>query len=293
MYDFKAEYQRLQTRFERFMQEYLEELKTTPAVLGESMAYSLQNGGKRIRPVLMLATAEAFGVEESRVLPFALALEMIHTYSLVHDDLPAMDNDDFRRGKPSNHKVFGEGNAVLAGDALLNTAFGLCLKECFKGQDEVLASSILCECAGIDGMIAGQSADLLFEKNLENAKEKDLLYIQENKTGKLILAAVAVPSVLSGNEYYYQLREYAVTLGRLFQITDDILDVTGDFTALGKTIGKDEREDKLTSIRFYSLDGARVQADVCADRCNAVLDGVKKDLSFLRDFVAMVRNRSK
>lgn len=293
MYDFKAEYARFQTRFEEYLDEYLGELYTTPSLLGESMAYSLKNGGKRVRPVLMLATAKALGVAEERVLPFALALEMIHTYSLVHDDLPAMDDDDFRRGKPSNHKIYGEGNAVLAGDALLNTAYGICFKECVKGADEVLASSTLCDCAGIDGMIAGQSADLLHEKNVEAATEKDLLFIQENKTGKLIFAAVAVPCVLSGNEYYYQLREYALTLGLLFQITDDILDVTGDFAELGKTIGKDEQEEKLTSIRFYSLDGARVQADVCAARCEAVLDGVEKDVTFLRDLVGMVRNRSK
>ena len=138
------------------------------------MKYSLLLGGKRIRPVLMLAVADVLGTPSKDVLPYALALEMIHTYSLIHDDLPAMDNDDFRRGKPSNHKVYGEANAILAGDGLLNTAYSLCFDQCMKGEKYVLASKFLCEGAGIYGMIAGQSADLYFSEKDREVSEENL-----------------------------------------------------------------------------------------------------------------------
>lgn len=291
MYDFDGEYKRLQGKFEEYLTKYVNDLQTTPKILGESMAYSLTLGGKRIRPVLLLATAELLGVCDEDALPFALAIEMVHTYSLIHDDLPAMDNDDFRRGKPSNHKVYGEGNAILAGDGLLNTAFQICLKECQKGRKQVYAASTLCECAGIEGMIAGQSADLYYQEYSTEQSGEALEYIYENKTGKLLYAPVAISSLLADNKYYMQLTEYAKMLGLLFQITDDILDVTGDFNALGKTIGKDERENKFTSIRYYGLEGARVRAEMCAEKCNALLEGLDADVTFLKDLVAYVKNR--
>lgn len=291
MYDFHGEYKRLQTKFEDYLNNYVRELKTTPKILGDSMAYSLTLGGKRVRPVLLLATAELLSVADEDALPFALALEMVHTYSLIHDDLPAMDNDDFRRGKPSNHKVFGEGNAVLAGDALLNTAYQICLKECLKGQRQVSAASLLCECAGIDGMIAGQSADLYYQEFSAEQSEENLEYIYENKTGKLLQAPTGIASILAENKYYLQLSEYAKMLGLLFQITDDILDVEGDFSQLGKTIGKDAQENKFTSIRYYTLEGAKIRAEVYAEKCCTLLEGIDADTSFLKDLVFYVKNR--
>ncbi len=289
---FQERYDEYVEIFNAYTQEYATKMKTTPSLLGESMVYSLLNGGKRVRPVLALACADVLGVEHQEVLPFALALEMIHTYSLIHDDLPAMDNDDFRRGKPSNHKRFGEANAILAGDGLLNEAYALCLKECLKGEKYVLASQLLNECAGVWGMIAGQSADLQYTNTEEQVSEEDLLYIYEHKTGKLLLAPIAMTSILSGNKSYFPLEKFGQLLGKLFQMTDDILDVTGDFVKLGKSIGKDEQEKKLTCVRLYGLEGAKVQAEICAKDCRSLLEGVEGDTQFLQELVDYVLNRA-
>ncbi len=293
MKEFNLRYQKYLSVFETYMTQYLNTMQTKPMVLGASMQYSLLNGGKRIRPVLLLACADAIGVSLEEALPFALALEMIHTYSLVHDDLPAMDNDDFRRGKPSCHKAFGEANAILAGDGLLNEAYAICLNESLKGERFALAGKLLNECAGIYGMIAGQSADLQFSETDQEVSAEDLLYIYEHKTGKLLLAPVAIASILSGNKYYIQLERFGSRLGRLFQMTDDILDVTGDFKELGKSIGKDEKENKLTCIRIFGLEGAKMRAEECAKDCLAVLEGIEGDISFLSQLVEYVLTRKK
>ena len=290
---FKQKYQSYLSVFNEYAQAYFDKITATPAILKESVTYSFINGGKRVRPVLMLAAAEILGVEQSDVLPFALAIEMIHTYSLIHDDLPAMDNDDFRRGKPSCHKAFGEGHAILAGDALLNTAYSVCFDACFNGEAHVRAAKLLCEHAGINGMIAGQSADLLQEEQETAASEETLRFIDEHKTGKLILSSVLIPCVLAENKNYFEFEQFGKYLGTLFQITDDILDETSDFSTLGKTTGKDRKENKLTFVSLYGLDGAKIQADIYASDAYAVLDGINADVSFLRDFVTYVRNRDK
>lgn len=292
MTDFNLLYNEYLREFNDYVEAYSVKLKTKPNVLAESIKYSLLNGGKRIRPVLMLACADLLQLPKTEVLPFALALEMIHTYSLVHDDLPAMDNDDFRRGKPSSHKQFGEANAILAGDALLNEAYAICLNECFKGEKYVLASQFLNACAGMYGMIEGQSADLYYTNSNEEVSEEELNYIYEHKTGKLLLAPVAIVSILSENKYYLPLEQFGKMLGRLFQMTDDILDVTGDFTSLGKSIGKDGKENKLTCIRLYGLEGAKVRAEMCAQDCRAVLEAVEGDKSFLNALIDYVLRRA-
>lgn len=292
MTDFDLRYEQYLATFENYLTKYTEKWQTKPSILGDSMRYSLLNGGKRIRPVLALAVAEVLDLDEAEILPFALALEMIHTYSLIHDDLPAMDNDDFRRGKPSSHKQFGEANAILAGDALLNEAYAICFDECMKGEKYAVASKFLNECAGVNGMIVGQSADLWYSEQDREISEADLLYIYEHKTGKLLLAPTAIASILSDNKSYLPLENFGRLLGKLFQMTDDILDVVGDKAALGKTTGKDEAENKLTCIKLYGLEGAKVRADMCALDCLAVLEGVDGDVSFLKDLVAYVLKRS-
>ncbi|MBE7100583.1 MAG: polyprenyl synthetase family protein [Clostridiales bacterium] len=292
MNEFQIRYNEYLAEFEKYLQEYAAKMVTSPTILGDSMRYSLLCGGKRVRPVLALACADALGLDKQEILPFALALEMIHTYSLIHDDLPAMDNDDFRRGKPSNHKQFGEANAILAGDALLNEAYSICFRECAKGEKYAVVSAFLNECAGIYGMIAGQSADMQFSEENRELTEEDLFYVYEHKTGKLLLAPVAMASILSGNKSYLALEQFGKLLGKLFQMTDDILDVTGDFKALGKSIGKDETENKWTCVRLYGLEGAKIRAAECAMDALAILEGVEGDVSFLRDLVDYVLKRS-
>ena len=293
MLNFKLCFEKYLSEVESYLNAYADKLRTKPAVLGESMVYSLKNGGKRIRPVLALACGDVLGLDHSEILPFALALEMIHAYSLVHDDLPAIDNDDFRRGKPSNHKQFGEANAILAGDALLNEAYAICFNESMKGEKYALASKFLNECAGVYGMLAGQSADLYYSNQNEEISEEQLNYIYEHKTGKLLLAPVAIASILGDNKDYLTFERFGRLLGKLFQMTDDILDVTGDFENLGKSIGKDEKENKLTCIKIYGLEGAKIRADICAADCHAVLEGLDGDTQFLHQLVDYIRTRNK
>lgn len=290
MTEFNEKYGEYQGLAENKLKEFCSKINCKPAILAESLKYSLQIGGKRIRPVLMFAVGELLGVQLTKLENFALALELIHTYSLIHDDLPEMDNDDFRRGKPSNHKVFGAGNAVLAGDGLLNTAYSVLFNECFNGKEYISAAKYICDCAGITGMIAGQSADLTHEN--DEAVDEDVLdFIYENKTAKLIMAAVLTPSILSGGKYYSELKEFGRELGFLFQLTDDILDEEGSFENLGKSTGKDRTEGKYTSVRLYGLNKSKVKADMLTAQCIKLLDGISGDTKFLNELVNFVRQR--
>lgn len=288
--DFKEKYNGYLEDFDRTLKLFCDNLDCRPQILCDSLKYSLDSGGKRVRPVLALAVSDMLGVDKRKVSNFALAIELIHTYSLIHDDLPEMDDDDFRRGRPSNHKVFGVGNTVLAGDGLLNTAYSVLLKECRKGVEFVSAAEFICDCAGVYGMIAGQSADLMHEHD-KNFNEATLNFIYENKTGKLLTAPVVVPSILGGGRCYSELKTFGRDLGLLFQITDDILDVEGSFENLGKSVGKDGKEEKYTSVNLYGLDGAKLRADVLAERCRTLLEGIDGDREFLLQFVDFVRGR--
>lgn len=290
MTDFNTKCAEHQNTFEKHLSNFCNKLVCEPDILKKSLTYSLKLGGKRVRPVLMLSVADLLGLDKSSMLNYALALELIHTYSLIHDDLPEMDNDDFRRGKPSNHKVFGVGNAVLAGDGLLNTAYSILFSECFKGNDYISASKYICDCAGISGMIAGQSADLLHE-NDSNIDEEILNFIHLNKTAKLIMAACVPPSILCGGKYYSEIKTFSRDLGCLFQLTDDILDVEGSFENMGKSIGKDSTEGKYTAIRLYGLSDCKLRADLYTDRCIKMLERLDGDTEFLKNMVYFVRQR--
>lgn len=243
--------------FEEELKKRIDGINSSNETLKEAMIYSLTVGGKRIRPVIMLAVAEVLCIEFNKVLPFAVALECIHTYSLIHDDLPAMDNDDLRRGKPTNHKVFGEAMAILAGDALLNYAFEIVLRS-ITDNNSLSAGRLLALYAGAFGMIGGQALDILSENTEKN--EEALFKIHENKTGKLLLASTLIPSCLSGNAHFDELSRYGKNLGLLFQVTDDILDVTSTKEKLGKSIGKDADENKLTFVTTFGLEKSREYA---------------------------------
>lgn len=228
-------------------------------VITEAMRYSLFAGGKRLRPLLALMTCELFSGCEEEVLPFACCIEMIHTYSLIHDDLPAMDNDDLRRGKPTNHKVFGEGYAVLAGDALLNHAFenmiGIIVKN--PRVEYIRAIDIICKSAGITGMIGGQCIDLYSEN--KSIDLDTLKSMHAKKTGAIITASLAIGAILSEADEVdiKNIMEFGDLMGLAFQVTDDILDVSGSEEKLGKSINKDVKSHKSNFISFYGLEKSR------------------------------------
>jgi geranylgeranyl diphosphate synthase type II len=245
------------------VEAYLENLEFSgePATKGleEAMRYSLLAGGKRIRPVLALATASALGRTPATVLPLAAALELIHTYSLIHDDLPAMDDDDLRRGRPTCHVKYGEGVAILAGDGLYAEAFRHLLKEQEGDPAKVLESAAeLAAATGVNGMVGGQYIDV---RNLVPDGEVSLRRLHELKTGRLIAASIECVLLLTSGQgastRLPELRAFAGELGLLFQIVDDILDVTGTADALGKPQGSDERHGKLTYVSQYGVEGAR------------------------------------
>lgn len=294
MTDFQDKFKEFGDAFERSLAEYLASVSFKPQVLDESFRYSLLVGGKRVRPVLMFAGAQMLGGKISDVASLAIALEMIHTYSLIHDDLPAMDNDDFRRGQPSSHKKFGEGQAILAGDALLNRAFEMCLGEGKKGRTYLNAAMLIAKNAGAEGMIAGQAADLYFQGNTE-ANEKDYEFIARNKTAKMFMSAVAAPAYVYGADenIVSLLLEYGKNLGYLFQITDDMLDVSGEFEKLGKTIGKDEQEHKISAVNIYGMEKCKEKADYYCDLCLKLLGQLPYECSFLEEFTRFVRAREK
>lgn len=261
-----------------------------PTVLTESMRYSLLSGGKRVRPVLFFAALDAFGFNYRGEEPLAFALECIHTYSLIHDDLPAMDDDDLRRGRPSNHKVFGEANAILAGDALLSYAFDILLRESGRDAGHLSAARTLSKAAGAEGMVAGQSADLLYTG--KNGGEGELRFIYRNKTGRLMAAPVAMAADLAGKKRA-EAEAFGLALGELFQITDDILDAVGESKALGKTVGKDAAEDKLTAVKVFGLEGARARALECAATCMDLLGKMNTDQEFLSGLIGQVLGRDR
>lgn len=230
-----------------------------------AMNYSLMAGGKRLRPVLLLAVSEMLGINLDQVMPYACALEMIHTYSLIHDDLPAMDNDDYRRGILTNHKVFGDATAILAGDALLNYAFEYMLecvidksrKRSYSLEAGVKAISYIAKAAGVNGMIGGQIVDI--ESEGKEITCEQLEYIHKHKTGALIKASVMVPAILAllDEEKKKVLEKYSSNIGLAFQVKDDILDAEGDFKLLGKSTGKDARIGKSTFVSFYGIEDSR------------------------------------
>ncbi len=259
--------------------------------LEEAMRYSLLAGGKRIRPVLALATASAIGREPAWVLPLAGALELIHTYSLIHDDLPAMDDDDMRRGKPTCHKVFGENVAILAGDGLYAEAFALLLSEQQGDPANVLAAAReLAGATGVRGMVGGQYIDVA---ETAPSGPDGLRRLHELKTGKLIAASVACVLDLGGNlehETISDFRAFASELGVLFQIVDDILDVAGSAQTLGKPQGSDERLGKRTYVSEFGIGRARELAAVSHGRARAALSRAAgergAELSQITDFIA-------
>ncbi len=257
------------------LQRCIESIIDAPDSIKSAMGYSLLSGGKRIRATLLLAANEMLGGSEERALPFACAIEMIHAYSLIHDDLPAMDNDTLRRGKPTNHVVYGEAMAILAGDGLLNLAFEMMISECLsRGREALLAARFIVKAAGVSGMIGGQVLDI--EATGQFSGESNLQKMHLKKTGALLSSALMAGIALNEPPQHTTdaMERYGYHLGMLFQITDDILDCIGSTEEMGKTIGKDEADHKTTYVTMYGLDQAKRIAKTQAELALAALEGV-------------------
>ncbi len=307
--DFAAELKPQIARVEAGLDRHLPAATTRPGRLHEAMRYSLQAGGKRLRPVLVLAVADLYRpagtVSPSKVenqnskipdaLPAAVAIECLHTYSLIHDDLPCMDNDDLRRGRPTAHRQFDEATALLAGDALLTHAFAL-LAEAYASHATLSHALIreLADAAGSRRLIGGQMADLLAEKKA-NATADELEFIHLNKTAAMIEAALVMGGLLGGANaaQLASLRRAGHHLGLAFQIIDDILDATADTATLGKTAGKDAKADKTTFVKLHGLEKSRQLAAEHTREAIAAIAALPGDTAFLRALIETMVARSK
>ncbi|MFP7493682.1 polyprenyl synthetase family protein [Terribacillus saccharophilus] len=253
---------REQDRINSFMLNLLENDDMLPDTLSESVLYSMRAGGKRLRPILMQAAFQSFGGQGDKALPAAAALEMVHTYSLIHDDLPAMDDDDYRRGQLTNHKKFGEATAILAGDALLTRSFSVIGQaDDMLPEEKVHLMTYLSEAAGAAGMIAGQTLDMEAEDKESTLRE--LEQIHNLKTGKLLTYAIVAGAYLAGAkpETIELMKQFGTYIGLIFQVQDDILDVTGDASVIGKPVGSDEVNKKSTYPKLLGLEGAKAQME--------------------------------
>lgn len=289
---------------EEIIKAYLPAEKGLQKTVAEAVNYSFLAGGKRIRPLMMYETFRMLGGNGNLVKPFMAALEMIHTYSLIHDDLPCMDNDEYRRGQKTTHVVFGEGMAVLAGDTLLNfafetaaDAFSLLDKDDLEGFQRVAkAMQILGKKAGIYGMIGGQVVDVEAEKKELPISGEMLFFIHKNKTAALIEAAFMIGAVLAGasEETVAKLEQCAEHVGIAFQVQDDILDVTGTMEELGKPIGSDEKNHKQTYVTIYGLEKAKEDVELLSEQAAALITACEKENSgaFLKELIMSLIHRT-
>ncbi len=267
--------------YEYFLSEFNSRLNNAikdDTIIAEAMNYSLLNGGKRLRPVIYLMIKDMLGeLKESDYL-FAMSIEMIHTYSLIHDDLPAMDDDDFRRGKPSNHKVYGEAMAILAGDALLNYAYENLFKLLGEDMTYLKGATLLANYSSHTGMIYGQSLDIIYENKEANSDIVDDIIL--NKTSKLI----ALPFICGFGD---SITETALKIGKVFQIKDDLLDIEGDKEKLGKTIGKDEKSGKNTFVKFNGIENSKIYLEQIKE---AIINEFKlyEDRDKYNDFIEVI-----
>lgn len=283
----------------RIIERYLPKEEGYQRTIFEAMNYSVRAGGKRLRPMLMQETYRMFGGSDAAIEPFMAAIEMIHTYSLVHDDLPAMDNDEYRRGKKTTHAVYGEAMGILAGDALLNYAYetaAQALPALDKNPNVGAAFLVLAQKAGVYGMVGGQVVDVEADKRGETtiAREK-LDFIYQLKTGALIEAAMKIGAILAGatTEEQRIVEQAAGRIGLAFQIQDDILDVTSTFEELGKPIGSDEKNQKSTYVTYEGLEKSAADVETLSEEASALLATLGKDDAFLQELIHFLVHRNK
>lgn len=304
--DIQEQIQEKAKEIEQVIAKYLPREEGFQKTVIEAMNYSLLAGGKRLRPMLMQETYRMFGGRGKAVEPFMAAVEMIHTYSLVHDDLPAMDNDEYRRGRKTTHVVYGEGMAILAGDGLLNYAFETAMQAFESCQAEGIkladrydmaarALQVLARKAGIYGMIGGQTADIEAEGNPEKVDKEQLLFIHEHKTAALIQASMMIGAILAGagDKEVEQIERCAYNIGVAFQIQDDILDIAGDAGVLGKATGSDEKNGKLTYVTLNGMEKSRQDVTALSAEAIAVLDRLGGEREFLKTLIIQLIHREK
>ncbi len=293
--NFREEYNKKLALVENALEKIIERYSSCPLTIYKAVKYSLFAGGKRIRPILLLTAHEMVGGNTEESMELACGLEMIHTYSLVHDDLPAMDDDDMRRGMPTTHKVFGEGIAVLAGDSLLNMAYEVFLDKSLRHpgnlRNHIKAVSVIAAAAGVNGMIGGQVVDLEMEG--KPAQPEILDYIHTHKTGALIEASLKAGIVLENTEQKAQeaIAEYGRKLGLAFQIVDDILDVVGDEDSMGKKPKRDEGRKKLTYTAVYGLEKSQRIAEELIEQAVSQLDYFGDKANFLKEIAYYILKR--
>lgn len=283
---------------EAVMQKYLPKEEGFQKTLTEAMNYSVLAGGKRLRPILMLECFQLFGGTGEMIEPFMAAQEMIHTYSLVHDDLPAMDNDMYRRGKKTTHAVYGEAMAILAGDGLLNFAFETACRAFGMGEGQEKAAkalTVLAKKAGIYGMIGGQAVDVEAEKQNLELNEEKLIFIHIHKTAALIESSMMIGAILAGAEEadVKQLEKAAENIGLAFQIQDDILDIEGSEEELGKPVGSDEKNGKLTYVAVHGPEKSKAEVERLSEEAITILRSMPKRNEFLEELVLSLINRRK
>lgn len=266
---------------DNYLSNYFKDKGSYNSLIYDAASYSLNVGGKRIRPILFMLVYNMYKGKDKEIIDMAAAIEMIHTYSLIHDDLPCMDNDDLRRGKPTNHKVYGENIAVLAGDALLNEAMILLMDFSIKnGKDALVAAREIAYAAGADGMIGGQVVDIINEG--KKISKEELNYMHLKKTGELIRASIVAGAILAevDKSEIELLNKFGLNLGLAFQIKDDILDVTGDVNKLGKNTLADG--NKSNFITMYGLEECKVMCENLTDECIAILEKISVNTDILK-----------
>ena len=296
--DIAAKIEERAARIEENIRPFMPQEQGLQQTVLSAMNYSVFAGGKRLRPMLMEASYELFGGRGEEIYPFMAAIEMIHTYSLVHDDLPAMDNDEYRRGKKTTHAVYGEAMAILAGDALLNFAYetvAAALGRHPENERLVKAFAVLASKAGVYGMIGGQVVDVESEKKAQSVDRTKLDFIYRLKTGALIEASLKIGAILAGatDEDAALMEEAGTRLGLAFQIRDDILDVTSTLEVLGKPIGSDGRNEKSTYVTFEGIEQAKKDVEKLSAEAVSILEQCSGDYAFLRELFIFLINRQK
>jgi len=295
--EFKEELMKYKTEIDKELEKYIKKEDCPERILNEAMEYSLMAGGKRIRPILVLSTYKLFKKNVEVCMPYAVAIEMVHNFSLIHDDLPGIDNDDFRHGKPTNHKKFNEATAILAGDGLLNQAYMVISKNLLSQKEDAeitKRTKIFNEFSkAVDRMIAGEYVDTEFEG--KEISSEYLEYTDKNKTGALIKLPVRMGAILAGAEEQdlIKLTEYAEKIGLAFQVKDDILSAEGDEKVTGKPVGNDEKRKKCTYVSKYGLNGAKAILEEITQDAVKIADSYGKKGEFFKNLAIFIKERNK